>query len=108
MMTKENETWHYAGPPVDPYQREHDLLFEAIRNNQPYNEAERCAHAALIAILGRMACESGQLVTWEQALNSNLELAPGLDNLTWESPAPILPDASGRYPMAVPGQTRAF
>ena len=29
-----------------------------------------------MAILGRMATYSGQLVTWDQALNSNLELGP--------------------------------
>ena len=29
-----------AGP---AYQREHDLLFDAIRQDRPYNETQRCA-----------------------------------------------------------------
>ena len=78
-----------------------------IRNDRPYNETERCAKSNLTAIMGRMACESGQLITWDEALNSNLELAPGLATLTPESKAPVLPDASGRYPIAKPGLTKS-
>ena len=70
------------GPPCNHYQVEHDLLFEAIRHDKPYNEAERCGYAALVGIMGRMAAESGKLVTWDEALHSNIELAPGLDKLT--------------------------
>ncbi|MGD0094025.1 MAG: twin-arginine translocation signal domain-containing protein, partial [Planctomycetota bacterium] len=107
-QTVNNLLWEYKGPGCDHYQREHDLLFEAIRQDKPYNETERCAYAALTGILGRMAAESGQLVTWEKALNSNLELAPGLDQLTMDSKPPVLPDKDGRYPVAMPGQTKAF
>lgn len=55
-----------------------------------------------------MACEPGQLITWEEALNSNFELAPGLDQLTRDSKAPGVPDASGRYPVAEPRQSRPY
>ena len=48
------------GPAGNDYQIEHDLLFEAIRHDKPYNEAERCAKAAMAGILGRMAAESGK------------------------------------------------
>jgi hypothetical protein len=108
VQTRENETWRYSGPSCDPYQVEHDLLFDAIRNDRPYNEAERCAKAAMVAIMGRMACESGQMITWEQALASNLELAPGLEHYTWDSKPPVVPDANGRYPLAIPGQTKVL
>ncbi len=107
-QTPENEVWRYSGPTPQEYQVEHDLLFEAIRRDKPYNEAERCAKAVLTSILGRMAVYSGQLVTWDQALASNLELAPGLENCTMDSPAPVMPDAQGRYPIPMPGLTKAF
>jgi len=102
--------WQYKGPPCDHYQVEHDLLFDAIRNNKPYNETERCAKSNLTAIMGRMACESGKLITWEEAFNSNLELAPGLENFTLDSPPPdsAKPDANGNYPIAMPGITKAL
>lgn len=107
-QTKANEIWRYSGPEPDPYQVEHDLLFDAIRQDKPYNETERCAHAVMVAILGRMAAESGQLIRYEEALASNLELAPGLDQFTLDSPAPVQPDATGHYPIAMPGQTKVL
>jgi hypothetical protein len=84
------------------------LLFEAIRQDKPYNETERCAKAAMTGILGRMAAESGKQVTWDDAMASNLELAPGLDQYTMESSPPVLPDAQGRYAIAMPGTTKAL
>lgn len=101
--------WEYSGPPCDAYQREHDLLFAAIRNDSPYNETDRCARSCLTGIMGRMACESGRQITWDEALASTLELAPGLDQIvSLDSPAPVLPDANGSYPVAVPGETEAL
>ncbi len=101
--------WRYDGPPWNHYQYEHDLLFDAIRNDTPYNEAERSAYAALTGILGRMAAESGKEVTWEQALNSDLVLAPGLEKLqSLDDPAPVQPDAEGNYPIAMPGFTNVL
>ncbi len=100
--------WQYQGPPCNQYQVEHDLLFEAIRQNKPYNESQRSAYAALTGILGRMAAESGQLVTWEEALASNLELAPGLDTYTMRSNPPVTPNAQGAYPVAAPGTTKVL
>ena len=101
--------WSYQGPPCDQYQREHDLLFDAIRNDKPYNETERCAKSCLTAIMGRMACESGQAITFEDALASKSELAPDVEKITsFDSPAPVLPEAHGRYPIAMPGRTQVL
>jgi predicted dehydrogenase len=104
----DNMIWKYNGPPCDAYQTEHDLLFQAIREDRPFNEAERCACAAMAGILGRMAAESGQTVTWEQAMASNLELAPGIEGYTMDSDPPVKPDAEGRYPVAMPGQNKVL
>jgi len=106
--TAENLLWRFRGDKGDQYQREHDLLFDAIRNDKPYNETERCAKSCLTAIMGRMACESGALITWDAAFNSNLSLAPNLETLTMDGPAPVMPDAQGRYPIAMPGQTQVL
>lgn len=106
-QTAENLIWKYDGPPANSYQYEHDMLFDAIRQDKPYNEAERCAYAAMAGILGRMAAESGQTVTWDEALNSNLSLAPDLEKIaSLDDPAPVQPDAEGRYPVAMPGFTK--
>ena len=106
--TPENLIWSYKGPKCDAYQNEHDLLFAAIRNDKPYNETERCAKTCLTAIMGRMACEAGKEITYEEALNSELELAPGLEHFTMDSAPPAAPDAKGAYPVAMPGQSKAL
>ena len=105
---RENILWEFKGAGNNSYQTEHDVLFEAIRKDKPQNDTERCAYAAMTGILGRMAAESGQLLTWEKALASEKQLAPGLDNFTMESEAPVKPDADGRYPIAMPGKTEVL
>jgi predicted dehydrogenase len=107
-QTPANQIWQYKGPRCEQYQNEHDLLFEAIRKNKPYNETERSAYAAMTGILGRMAAESGQMVTWKEAMESDLELAPGLDHYTMDSDPPVMPDGKGNYPVAMPGQTKVL
>jgi myo-inositol 2-dehydrogenase / D-chiro-inositol 1-dehydrogenase len=105
----DNLLWEHKGPNPNSYQQELDVLFEAIRQDKPHNETERCAYAAMTCILGRMAAESGKEVTWEQALGSDLELAPGLEKIeSLDDPAPVQADAEGNYPIAMPGITRAF
>ena len=95
--------WHYDGEEADPYQVEHDDLFAAIRQDRPYNEVENGALSTMTAILGRMATYSGKVVTWEEALASDLSLAP--DRYDFEAPPPVLPDDEGRYRVAIPGET---
>lgn len=103
-QSRENLAWEYKGPPCDPYQREHDLFFAAIRNNESYNETERSAKSCFAAIMGRMACETGQMIDWDEALASDIALAPNLSQISsLESPAPVRPDAAGKYPIAIPG-----
>ena len=77
------------------HQNEHDEFFASLRAGKPINDGQRMARTTLMAIMGRMACESGGVITWDEAFNSNIELAPGLDNLTMASDAPVQPDASG-------------
>ena len=88
----------------NPYQVEHDRLFAAIRNRDAVlTDAENGAKATLSAIMGRMATYSGDVITWEQALNSSMKLVE--DNLDWNSKPPTWPDANGNYPIPTPGKT---
>lgn len=87
----------------NPYQEEHNQLFASIRAGGHINNAYYGAHSTLTAIMGRMATYSGQIITWEQALHSNLQLMPSVVN--WETIPPSLPDAQGRYVIPTPGVT---
>ncbi len=98
--------WRFRGRRRNPYQVEHDVLFEAIRQDKPHNEADYGAYSTMTAIMGRMATYSGKVVTWDQAFASNLRLAP--DRYAFDATPPVLPDENGVYPCAIPGVTRAW
>ncbi len=91
------------GDDPNPYQVEHDRMFASIRNGEVISDAENGAHATLSAIMGRMATYSGQVITWDQALNSNQVLVE--DDVDWGSTPPTQPDGNGNYPIPVPGVT---
>ena len=68
--------WQFAGEEYDMYQREHDVLFQSIRAGKPKNDDLNLATSTLLAIMGRHAAYSGQQITWDQALNSQVSLVP--------------------------------
>ncbi len=92
--TKENQ----------PYQAEHDVLFDAIAKGQyKFWDAERGAKSTMTSILGRMATYSGQKVAWENAINSGINIHPA--KYAWDAVMPNMPDVNGLYAVAVPGVT---
>ena len=99
-ITGENP-WRYpaadARRDVDRYQQEHNEMFASIRRGQPINNGEYMAKSSLMGVMGRMACYTGQAVTWDQALNSQVNLFP--ENLTFQTELPV-PE------VARPGVTR--
>ena len=94
---------HDGSEDPNPYQQEHDELFASIRGGQVISDTEQGAKSTLAAIMGRMATYTGQVVSWEDAMNSDQVLVP--ESLRWEDNPPVMPDGNGRYPVPVPGQT---
>jgi len=90
----------------DPYQNEWNDLIQAIRNDKPYNEVKHGVEASLVTSMGRMAAHTGQEITYEEILNGDHEMAPGLDQLTESSEAPLKAGPDGRYPVPEPGRKR--
>ncbi len=105
-ITRQNMLWAYPQPEKNPYALEWEDLIDAIKNNKPYNEVERGAIASLVSSMGRMAAHTGQIVTYNDILNSDHEFAPDIDKLTLDSPAPLHANAAGKYPVPLPGITR--
>lgn len=81
----------------DMYQIEHDEFFASIRNGQPINDGSWMAQSTMLAIMGRMAAYTGQLVTWEDAMNSKENLMP--EKIAWDTPISV-------PPVAMPGVTK--
>ena len=60
----------------------------------------------MTSILGRMATYSGQMIGWDEALDSDLVISP-IDQFTsMDDDPPTSPDAEGRYPIPMPGLTK--
>jgi len=86
----------------NPYQQEHDELFAAIAKGEyKFEDAERSAYSMLTGIMGRAACYTGKIITWDEAMKSNVNLQP--DRLAFDALPKVLPGPDGNYPSAVPG-----
>lgn len=88
----------------NPYQTEHDELFAAIAKGEyKFADAENGAKATMTAVMGRMATYSGQVIEWDKAINSGINIMP--TQFAWDANPPTLPDANGFYAIATPGVT---
>lgn len=102
--------WRFEGSTKTPYQLEHDDLFNAIRNDKPFNEAEYGATSSMTAVFGRMATYSGKELDWEAAVNSNIDtMVKNIDKVSFEEAMklepPTKPGPNGLYQLPVPGKT---
>src|SRR5262249_26254168 len=58
------------------YQNEHNELIASLRAGKPIDNGDYMTKSTLMAIMGRMATYTGQVITWEMALNSQESLMP--------------------------------
>ncbi len=94
--------WRRGG---DGHQFEQNDLFAALSAGKTYNECNSAADSTMTAVLGRMATYGGKVVTWEEAMNSQLDLSPA--GYAWDALPQSKPGADGIYPAAMPGITKA-
>ena len=98
---------HRGKEDPNPYQIEHDELFAAINAGEfKYTDAQLGAEATMSAILGRMATYSGNTITWDEAMASEVSLGP--DSYGWGVEPPVLPNEDGTYDCAIPGLTHVL
>jgi predicted dehydrogenase len=102
-MAESDLAWSFPQPEPNPYDLEWEDLIAAIRKDEPYSEVERGAKASLVTSMGRMAAHTGQVITYDAMLNCEHEFAPTVDKLVIDGPAPLVADASGKYPVPMPG-----
>ena len=96
--------WRAEREPTNPWQAQWNNFMAAIRQDQPFNEAERGIQANLASIMGRAAAHMGRTVTWQEMLDSTFAFSPIVDRLEFGGPAPVQPDADGNWPIPIPGQ----
>ena len=79
----------------NPYVQEHKDLIDAIRSGKSLNEVQNVAESTMTAIMARTSAYTGQEVTWDEMMKSDLQLGPPDYELTKEN---------CRAHVAVPGQ----
>ena len=88
--------WRFSGDQVNPYVQEHIDLQASIRGTGPrLNEGQRIAESTMSAIMGREAAYTGQLITWDEAMQSTLDLTPEVHEF----------GSRVEHPVAIPGVT---
>jgi myo-inositol 2-dehydrogenase / D-chiro-inositol 1-dehydrogenase len=98
-----NSLWRYRGEnDPNPYQTEHDRLYEAIVQNKPLNNAFYGVNSSFTSVLGRYCTYSGKEITWDDAINAPVRLSP--ESFGPDVQPRVMPDKDGRYPIAIPGK----
>ncbi len=98
LWIESDRKWIYEGEDNDVYQTEHNEMFAGIRRGEPLNNGRYMALSTMLAIMGRMATYTGQVITWDKALNSQEDLSPA--RYEW-GPIPT-------PKIAIPGETKFF
>jgi predicted dehydrogenase len=82
-----------GGKGINPYVQEHINMIRSIRGDGPYlNYAQPIAESTLTAIMARESAYSGQEITWDQIMISQLDLMPkafGYDIKMEPAPLPV-------------------
>ena len=78
---------------INPYVQEHMNMIRSIRGDGPYlNYSLPIAESTLTCIMARESAYSGQEITWDQIMNSQLDLMPkefGYDVKMEPAPLPV-------------------
>ncbi|MFC5626676.1 Gfo/Idh/MocA family protein [Algoriphagus winogradskyi] len=91
----------------NPYQVEHDQLWAALfAGEYKFADAQNAANSTMTAIMGRYATYSGKPLTFDEALNGQIDLMP--DTLAWDAMPKVLPGEDMFYPHAIPGKTKVI
>lgn len=103
-IDNEQIDWRADSEPTNPWQAQWNSFLPAIREDLPFNEAERAVKANLASIMGRAAVHMGRTVTWQEVTDSTFAFSPIVDELEFGGPAPVEPDEEGNWPVPIPGQ----
>ncbi|MHC4693315.1 MAG: Gfo/Idh/MocA family protein [Planctomycetota bacterium] len=97
--------WRWEGR-CNPYQREHDILFKAIRSGEPVNNGDYMARSTMITVMGQISCYTGKEVTWDQINKSDFYYPPKPEDCRDDMEPPVKSGAHGSYPVPKPGFTK--
>ena len=97
-ISKDNIAWTPEADKQSPWDYEWADFIHAIRNDLPFNEAKRAVYADVASLMGRAAAHTNQIVTWDDVMNSEFQFCDYLDQLSYDTPPPVLADEEGYFP----------
>ena len=70
--------WKYQPKKKKPsmYDVEHEHLFRSIREGKPINNGKYMSYSTLMAVMGREASYTGQVIEWDKLIKSEESLGP--------------------------------
>ena len=75
-ISGKNGKWRYRGKSPNMYQEEHDRLFDSIRKGISIDNSQYMCNSNKIALMGRAATYTGDLITEKRLDKSIQTLAP--------------------------------
>lgn len=93
--------WRYEGPRANMYEVEHQELFAAIRAGKTINNGDYMCLSSALAIVAQIACYSGGMIAWDEAMQSKRSFA--LPRYGFDVEPPVKPGPHGTYPSPLPG-----
>ena len=103
-IEKENISWTPPKDAYSPWQYEWNAFVESIRKDRPHNEIKRAVYSDFASLMGRAACHTGQMVTWDQMMKSDFQFCDYFDDLDYDSPPPVKADEDGWFPVPIGGE----
>jgi predicted dehydrogenase len=89
------KNWRYEGEKEDMYDVEQRELFDSIRSGKPINNGHYMCLSTSLAVAAQMACYSGAVIGWDDAVGSKRSFA--LPRYDWDVEPPVKPMPDGTY-----------
>jgi predicted dehydrogenase len=102
-IANNNIEWSPTPDAHNPWDYQWKDFIDAIRNDKPFNQGIRGVYADYASLMGRAACHYQRVVTWDEVVNSNFQFCTYLDELNYDSPAPVQANDEGFFPAPVAG-----
>jgi predicted dehydrogenase len=101
----DNRIWTAGERERNMYDQEQYELFASIQNGKPINDGHRMARTTMAAVLGFIACRTGQEARWDNVMEAGAVYGPADADISLTMEPPLQPEANGLYLPAVPGKS---
>ncbi len=100
----DNIEWSPTPDAHNPWDYQWIDFITAIRNDTPFNQCRRAVYADYASLMGRAAAHGNRIVTWDDVVNSDFQFCDYLDELDYDSPAPVQAGENGNFPQPIAGE----